>query len=455
MNQHPQRKNVADQSPSEMACHFLSRREAVQSLAVGFAMLANTTLLRAREPAEDNAQLRDRVEGLLIGSFLGDALGGPIEFQEPKKVQALHHPPKKWDKNDVLDQAALRAAAKRLELKSYRDLRPVPEPYGQWTHNAEPGTVTDDSRHKMILLAALRDAEKSDSWPLSDRDLARAYLEWPQKWAAESHSEYNELCDQWLEEIQFSALWILGERDLTRALPPGRLWVGLTTCCGQMTLPPLAAIYPGQPELAYLAGYSLDFIDNGFGRDMNSALLAGLATALTIEVDHHDHRAAWKQIITSMRNTDPFRYQQVPWSQRSVDRWLDFALNAARSSQKHPARCFEQLDAEFFDTTKWEAHVPFVVMFAALELCDYDPLGAMQLSIEWGHDTDSYAQLLGAFVGATYGAAIFPSSMRTTVAERLQLDYQESLEEWVDLLLRIRTQATNHTLFQLPSSHSE
>lgn len=447
--------NVADKFCREYSRYLPSRRAALQSIAVGLAALTDATLLQAREPAEGSEELRNRVEGLLIGTLLGDALGGPIEFQEPDKVQALPHPPKRWAENEVLDQAGVRAAVERLRLISYRDLRPVPEPYGHWSHHAEPGTITDDSRHKIILLDVLRHAENNGSWPISDRELARAYLEWPQKWTADSHQEYSELCGQWLEEIQFSARWVLGERDLSQALPPGRLWVGLTTCCGQMTLPPLAAIYAGQPEQAYLAAYSIDFIDNGFGRDMNSALLAGLATALTIEFDQHDHRAAWKFIIASMRKTDPFRYRQVPWSQRSVDRWLDFALTAAETSQKHPAKCFAKLDEEFFDTTKWEAHVPFVVMFAVLELCDYDPLAAMQLSQEWGHDTDSYAQLLGAFVGAAYGASVFPDSMRTTVAHRLELDYGENLGEWVDLLLKIRTHAADHTLFHLPSSKCE
>ncbi|MDZ4657331.1 MAG: ADP-ribosylglycohydrolase family protein [Bythopirellula sp.] len=425
---------------------LFSRRKILQSLMLGMVAIHDKGILFADQVETPNRQLSDRAKGLLIGTLLGDALGGPIEFQDPVKVQLLANPPKKWLANEVLDQAARDAAAQRIQLRTYRELRPTPEPYGQWSKNAAAGTVTDDSRHKMVLLEALRKADQANSWPMTDQDLARTYLAWSRKWDEESHADYREISEEWLQEYGFSARWLLGERDPSKALPLERMWVGLPTCCGQMGLLPLAIIYAGQPEAAYLAAYHLAFFDNSWGRDLNAALVAGLAQALVLDAEGKSPRDLWNSIIDGMRNTDPYRYSQVPWSQRPLERWLKFGLDTAKDAQHRPAQCFARLDEEFSNTTKWEAHVPFVVMFSALELCEYDPLAALQLSMEWGHDTDSYAQLLGAFIGALYGPQLFPTQQTTLVNERLQSDYGEQLEEWVELLVHLNSLSRQRTL---------
>lgn len=427
----------------------VSRRSFLrQTAACGVVLVSSSPNAKAAGVASSDPLLRDRVSGLLIGTLLGDALGGPIEFQDPVKVRDLPNGPKAWSAEETLDAAAMRALAGRLTMRRYHELRPVPEPYGHWTPNALPGTVTDDSRHKMVLLGALRQAESTNAWPIGEHELAEAYLAWPVGRRGDFESRYGELRRQWLEQIEFAARWTLGDRDLSRALPTERLWVGLPTCCGQMTLPPLAAIYAGQPEAAYLAAASVDFLDNGFGRDMNCALVAGLARALTANVDSARPRLAWEQVFAAMRAVDPYGYGRVPWSERAVDRWLNFALETARDAQRRPAACFARLDQEFALTTKWESHVPYVVIFAAMELTKYDPLAGLQLSMEWGHDTDSYAQLLGAFIGALHGTDVFDANMRSTVETRLEADYGERVDEWGDLLLRLRDLAARRVLFQ-------
>ncbi len=131
----------------------------------------------------------------------------------------------------------------------------------------------------------------------------------------------------------------------------------------------------------------------------------------------------------------------------SIDRWLNFAESVAKQAQGEPAKLSALLDAEFGAATKWEAQVCFVAAFAPLLLCEYDPLAAFALSIEWGHDTDSYAQLLGAFLGALHGPEIFPAALRTQVTQRLSLDYGEKLSEQVELLERLSAKGDASALF--------
>jgi hypothetical protein len=89
----------------------------------------------------------------------------------------------------------------------------------------------------------------------------------------------------------------------------------------------------------------------------------------------------------------------------------------------------------------------YVVTFAVLALSEFDPLAALQLSLEWGHDTDSYAQLVGAFIGARHGAALFPVSLSAPVLERLRADYAVDLDDWVQLLAELRRQSSTRPLF--------
>lgn len=423
----------------------MTRREF---LAAGIlSPLLPRALGGAASVAEPPVDRLSRVCGLIFGGAVGDALGGPIEFQDPARIQALPRPPRAWkDPEEQLDAAGRKAAAGRLFLRSYADLRPQPESYGQWNVNAAPGTITDDTRHKLVLLHALHAAETTKAWPLGVKDLARSYLEWPATPAVTATPAYAALAADWLEEWQLGARWVLGERDPVRALPPERMWVGLPTCCGQMTSLPIAALFPGQPEKAYRAAYELGYFDNGWGRDLNAAIVAGLATALATPLDPASPARAWGKVLAAMRETDPFAYRKVRWTQRAVDRWLDLALKLAADARGRPARLFAALEEEFKTNSKWEAQVPFVVTFACLAIADHDPLAALALSLEWGHDSDSYAQLVGAFVGALHGVELLRPEWVATVRERLLADHGVDLDRECLFLERLAEEGRTRSL---------
>ncbi len=376
----------------------------------------------------------ERIRGLLIGTLIGDALGGPFEFQPKETWSKLPQPPKIWQRNEGLDARAMAELRQRVRLQSYQHLRPLPEPYAHWSTNAVPGTITDDSRHKLILLQALRRTTEAGRWPLTGRDLAQAYCDWPPEELTTRHPGYSQLNADWLAEIRLAARWILGERDPARALPPERLWNSLPTCVGQMNLLPLAALFPEEPAEAYRAAWEVAWGDNGFGRDMNCALVAGLAAALAQPESKTAPLTGWLAIEAALRQTDPLRFGKVPWCQRQVDRFLDKAARLAREAEGRPAKLFAGFDREFAETGPWEAQVPFVVMFACARLCNGDPLGTLALTTEWGQDTDSYPQLAGAFIGALHGTDIFPPAARKAVESQLLVDYCENLDEWIKSL---------------------
>ena len=77
---------------------------------------------------------------------------------------------------------------------------------------------------------------------------------------------------------------------------------------------------------------------------------------------------------------------------------------------------------------------PDLVPLTMLKFCDFDALAAMHLTLDFGHDTDSYAQLLGAMAGAVHGMGLFPDSMTSAVQSRLMVDYGETVEDWVQTI---------------------
>ncbi|MEZ4702930.1 MAG: ADP-ribosylglycohydrolase family protein [Rhodothermales bacterium] len=353
-----------------------------------------------------------RIEGLLIGALIGDAAGGPDEFQTPERSG--------WTAGDgpLTDEgiAALRA---RFRLKPYTR-RPEPEPYAHWLPDAPPGTVTDDSRFKILFFRSLAETGRPDRLAFARTLLA---------WRADTTGRYGDLPRQWLDEFAYAARWELGERDPALARPPDRQWGGIPTMAGQMPFLPLAAFHPGDPEAAYRAVWAIDFMDTGYGLDLNAALVAGLAEALAPD-------ATWASIEAAMRETDPFGYGDAPWVQRRLDRWLDFAHDAVRRADGRPARLFAILDAELQAEQWWEAWVPMTVVFACAELARYDALATLQLIMEFGHDTDSYMEVAGALFGALHGAEVFPEAIRVTVEARLLADYGVTVEDWLRRISR-------------------
>jgi hypothetical protein len=226
------------------------------------------------------------------------------------------------------------------------------------------------------------------------------------------------------------------------------MWQSLPTCSGQMTLLPVAALYPGDPERAYRAAWHLAFFDNGFGRDLNAALVAGLAQALVTPIDPLNPGAAWEVILATMRETDPWAFGKIRWTQRSVPRWLDFARASVKSAEGQPARLFATFEKQFAQNHKWEAQVPVVVAFSCLELAEWDPLAALQLCLEWGHDTDSFAQVLGAFVGALHGPGLFRPDWLAAVKDRMQADLHIDWDEECRMLTRLEIAGRKRPLVQ-------
>ncbi|MCK5134558.1 MAG: ADP-ribosylglycohydrolase family protein [Bacteroidales bacterium] len=350
----------------------------------------------------------DKVEGMLIGSAIGDAAGGPVEFVSPP-IRSY------WSTTDEkLTEKGLEELAALFALRSYPK---EAEPFAQWEAFGPPGTITDDTRFKMILFNTL----KNYNGDLSLETFAQSVFDFRE----ELPEKYRDNYDDWIPEIAYATNWALGKRE--NAYPAERIWGGIPTMEGQMPFLPIAALKPHDPAWCYLKTYELGYFDTGVAKDMNSALVAGLARALQPD-------GSWQNMEEAMRTVDPYGYNKTLYVERELVKWLNRAHHFAQRADGNVARLFTILENELQTVYWWEAWVPIVMVFAVAELAGYHPLASMQIIMEFGHDTDSYAQVMGAILGAIHGKEVFPASMRNTVNHRMKEQFNQNIDDWIILI---------------------
>lgn len=411
-----------------MSVNHLNRRHFLSS-AAATAFAARASLLMpdgAKEPNEFGV-------GLLLGSLLGDAMGGPLEFAKEEQRKGNVVAARQWNKSTRLDADSISEIAGNAKLMSYEKVRPDPAAYGQWIEKAPAGTITDDTRWKIILIRAIR-AANTKSKQLSQAHIAKAILDFRPKVNQPTDAATQKLLDEGLREYRYAANWVLRKRDPKVALPLDRLWAGIPNCSGQMMLLPLAIRHAGNPEAAYRNSFELNFIDSAGAKDIASMIVAALASVLGKETESLSAEERWETIFKTLRTLDPLRFKKVPFAGRPLDKWLQLVDSIVEKANGSPAKAYRLLETEGKPVYFWDAHFTLVVALTLLKLCKYDPMCSLALAIDFGHDTDSYAQLIGAFAGAVYGPEAFPNGMRSKLKKRLKEDYDENVTQWSTLL---------------------
>lgn len=370
--------------------------------------------------------------GMLLGSLIGDAAGGPVEFLPPGSVRHVLADLRSWPKARRIQAEDLQRLESDFQLLSYESLRPDSAPLGPWKQKAQAGTITDDSRFKIILIRAIRESLRRQQ-NVSKEELARQIISFQSR-SGDLDQQLRTLHDEGLREFRYAARWILGERRHDLARPPERQWGGVATCAGQMVLLPIAGLYPGHPEKAYRKTWELDFVDSSFARDFCAALVAGLAMLCAPTTKWESPRSAGNAFLKCVRDTDPYQLSQVPYVGRPMLQWLDLSTDIARRAQGRPAELYRLLETEGEPKYWWDAHFTFLVPLTILQFCEFHCVPAIRMCLDFGHDTDSYAQVAGAIGGAIQGAGVFPEESRRQVAEQLAVDYNEEIADWTQLL---------------------
>ncbi|MDZ7724006.1 MAG: ADP-ribosylglycohydrolase family protein [candidate division KSB1 bacterium] len=345
---------------------------------------------------------------MLTGSAIGDAAGGPVEFVDPPLRSY-------WSTTQAkITPKGIRELAGRFKLSPYpKDA----EPFAQWEPYGQPGTITDDTRFKMIFMNAL----KTCNGELTAEHFAGSVM----NFRNDLPPRYKDKYDEWIPEIAYATNWLLGKTQ--NAYPPERIWGGIPTMMGQMPFIPVAALNPGDPEWCYIKTYELAYFDNGIARDMNSALVAGLARTLQSD-------GSWNTFEKAMRSVDPYAYNEVLYVDRPLNHWLDLSHEWVKQADKNIANLFTILEKNLKARYWWEAWVPIVVVMSCAEIVEYHPLASMQLVLEFGHDTDSYAQVMEVFWEPYMEQKSGQRDMRDIVNKRMKEQFNQNINDWMHLI---------------------
>ena len=385
----------------------------------------NTTLSREA--------LEDKVLGMLLGSAIGDAMGAPTEM---------------WSRRDIM-----------IDYGYVSDLDTMvrePSAEGTWDFNLPAGGTTDDTRWKVLTAEYLLTQD-----PRSQLD--------PQDFAAEIINRYEEGISAlketesfdpepyeintrrlaWLQEWAMVAKPFLENnlQEYTYAL--SQFYGGEMTCAGMLYTPIIGTFYPAAPQKAYEEAYRISLFDLGYARDISGLTAAMVSAAM-------QPGTSAESVINVVRDIDPEGYFKSRLVGRTAYRLLRDAraivyeaqqlrmADIDKSAIQLPAgatdtlrmaqmlKAYELLDAKNQDMP-FHAGEVHLVNLTALLFSNFKFKESLEFVVNFGRDNDTTAAVTGAILGAYWGAARLPESMKqqilTTNKKLLNSDLEQLARE--------------------------
>ena len=372
---------------------------------------------RAQGAPLDQAQLYDKVLGMLIGSAIGDAMGAPTEM---------------WSRRAI---AVDYGFIDRLDTMVRE-----PSPEGTWKYNLPAGGTTDDTRWKKLIVNYLLTLPTTFGHP--DHPDAHAFARYIIREYADGIRELKAVESFDPEPFEASSRKIAWLQEWARVAKPfaeddlqeyafalNRFYGGEVTCAGMLYTPVLGAYFPAQPEAAYQAAYSLSLFDLGYARDI-SALTAALVSAamkptptpgsvlnVLRDVDPQGYfksRLVGRSSYRIYREARDIVYSANQWQLQDIDTlrlMLPTRLSADTLFWGRAQHAYDLLDQRNQDLP-FHAGEIHLVNLTALLFCDFDFEKSLAFVINYGRDNDTTGAITGAILGAYWGANRLPPAMK-------------------------------------------
>lgn len=323
--------------------------------------------------------LHDRILGCVLGSAIGDAMGGPVEGLEPDEISARY---------GIVHR-----------LLPYPPSRP-PSFHGPF--GTEAGDYTDDTRLAKLFCAGLI---PSGGIPLSgdlDRVIGKAY-----------HDSESILERGFLEEYALKAYYG----------PEKESFGGKATNGGIMAIAPIGVLFPGDPQRAFDTAFRILSMATG------SARISAAAAAACVSAAMRGDGSAGEAVSRGLAAAEErvHRTEGVFWHYGDMyPRVGGWSLGLARKATAIAAGYDDPLSAELRDRLREETGQPFfadgdetlAVALAMFVAAGGDYRGAVIGAVNYGKDCDSYAAVAGALAGALNGLAAIPAAWLETMEGR-------------------------------------
>jgi hypothetical protein len=371
------------------------------------------------------AELYDKVLGMLVGSAIGDAMGAPTEM---------------WSRSGIqLEYGFVEGLDSMVREVS---------PEGTWKPNLPAGGTTDDTRWKVLTVEYLLTQSPG---MLDPKDFAGHILKTYQS-SLKKFKSIESSDPEPYEQAMMEANWLSEWAKVSQPYLEGnlggytdslsRFYGGEMVCAGLLYAPALGVFFPGNPEKAYQESYKLAIYDLGYARD-----LSALATAMTAA---GMKPGAKKTDLLAALRLDPEGYFQSRLVGRTSYKLLREALlinEEAKKLDSLPMRAnspalayaYSQLDLKQQDMP-FHAGEIYLQSLTAMIYSDFDFMQSLIFLTNYGRDNDTTAALTGGILGAWYGFSKLPQSEREKVMkvskEELNLDLESLAQRLTTHLLK-------------------
>lgn len=344
--------------------------------------------------------LEDRATAVVIGSAVGDALGGATEGYTPEAIQERY--------------------GGRVEgivppfFPDWQTHRPI-SPY----HKGD-GHITDDTLMTQALIEVYAERrEHLDAFAIADGLVPR--LLGDVKWIPELERE-----TVLLNRIFLAEKWLVARLQYGH-IDPREAGVGNIVNCGAaMYMAPVGVVNAGDPDGAYREAIDLAGAhQSSYGREAAGVFAAAVAAALApganvdsvvdavLRLAHDGTRAAIAAVV------DVARSLPVGASDDEIAAALRAAIrpfDTVGDRYREPA-----MDARLPSRTKSIEETP--VAIGMLVAYDGDFRGSVLGAVNYGRDSDSIASMAGAIAAALGGSAVVPSEWAEEIAEASRVDF--------------------------------
>jgi ADP-ribosylglycohydrolase len=344
-------------------------------------------------------ELERRAVGCLVGSAVGDALGGPTEGHSPEAIRNRYGGP-----------------VSGLVGPFYADwrTRKPASPY----HKGD-GHVTDDTLMTHLLVRVYETRRDH----LSAYDLAELFVPLILEelvWIPELHTETVPL-----QRIFLAEKWIVARLYHAHADPREAGVGNIVNCGAAMYMAPVGIANVGDPQGAYNEAIDISGAHQwSYGREAAGVFAAAVAAALSpgatvesvvascLDVAHDGTRSAIECVCERASTlaahpidaADVLREAVAPYDSVGPD-YRQPALDARRPSR---LRAIEEL--------------PIALGMLVLAEGNYED--AVLGGVNYGRDADSIASMAGALAGALNGAEAVSREWSQTVAQASRLDLE-------------------------------
>lgn len=367
------------------------------------------------------AELYDKILGMLVGAAIGDAMGAPTEMWSRQSIDL------EYGFVDGLDSMVREVS-----------------PEGTWKTNLPAGGTTDDTRWKKLTaeylltqsinqlnakdfashllmeyrksIKAIQKIESTDSEPFEH---AMLQINWLSEWAKVSEPYVQDNLQAYSDSLS-------------------KFYGGEMVCAGLLYAPTLGSFFPGNPEKAYQEAYRLSIFDLGYARD-----LTGLAAAMTAA--GMKPGASKTDLLAALR-LDPQGYFPSRLVGRTSYKILREALSITAEAHKldslpfllkndSPALAFAytQLDAKQQDMP-FHAGEIYLQSITAMLYTNFDFLQTLIFLTNYGRDNDTTAALSGGILGAWYGFSQLPEKEKNQVLKINKKELGIDLEDLAEKL---------------------